>query len=409
MKNFLVFPAILLFLTVQQGVFAQNTPGAVGLPSITQLRAEVKNNLIRLTWVDSPEAKGPVYIFRAARPFSGGIPPNSRPVVVQYGMQYYVDDSEDMETLYYFIAASNTEGRRFDSIVSQRNSTTVNLTQIQSEEDTSAVEIAAEEEPVVPVLTGVSGIRATLDIDGEGVVITYSVSGEKNVILYRSAQAVRQPQDLINAVIIQSQASSPFVDYPIPGVLWYYAAIPEDDVFGGNIRIRQGNNVTADAIAIPAAAGREDWKSRPIPLPILAIHSMSEDNSRVLPQPHPLGAQASRAAERFLGSNAPLLKKEPFIFESDMRGPASGEESAMVQIVQNFFVRGEWNAARTRLQNYLSLPVSEDVQKRARFYLGQTLYFTDNYKEALFEFLSIQSYHPEVDKWIDAVLSAMVH
>jgi len=62
------------------------------------------------------------------------------------------------------------------------------------------------------------------------------------------------------------------------------------------------------------------------------------------------------------------------------------------------------------LQHYLSLPRSKGVEARARFYLGQTLYFIGNYRGALFEFLSIKSIHPvEANMWIDSILAAMVY
>ncbi|WP_461247278.1 hypothetical protein, partial [Treponema sp. R6D11] len=109
------FPVIFtLFLVVPVGIFAQSKDHT---PYVSQIKVEPRNNLIRITWVDSPDAKGPVYIYRSARPFNGVIPANIRPVVVRYGEQYYIDDSDDMKNVYYFIAASDTSGQRYDIIL----------------------------------------------------------------------------------------------------------------------------------------------------------------------------------------------------------------------------------------------------------------------------------------------------
>jgi TolA-binding protein len=94
----------------------------------------------------------------------------------------------------------------------------------------------------------------------------------------------------------------------------------------------------------------------------------------------------------------------------DLQAPETGEESALNQIIKEYFEKFEWENARDSLQNYLSLPRSGDIQARARFYLGQTHYFTGNYREALWEFLFFRSINPpEANRWIDAVLAAMVN
>jgi hypothetical protein len=101
--------------------------------------------------------------------------------------------------------------------------------------------------------------------------------------------------------------------------------------------------------------------------------------------------------------------KIPRVFVVDLESPESGEESALFQIVNEQFCLLDWEGARVSLRHYLSLPRSRDVEARARFYLGQTLYYTGKYREALLEFLFIRSIHPvEANNWIDAILAAMV-
>ena len=371
-------------------------------PHVSQIKAEPRNNLIRLTWVDSPDVKGPVYIFRSTRPFGESIPPNIRPVIVRYGDQYYMDDADDLENLYYFIAASDTSGRRYDVIIPQINSTGTDseapVTQIPP--------VRAAFEPI----QGISNLQANQD--GDKVIITFDVTdANKNAVLYRSMQPVRQPQDLLNAIIVKSEIVSPFVDFPVPGITWYYTAVYEDEISGGKMGIRPGINATTSAVII---SGDEVTQAlRPLPLPFMTLRNAMPDGY-FLPGAADIIPMSEETANMLknirIPSKAPLTPKTPRVFTVDLQSPSSGEESALFQIVKEFFEKRDWEGARTSLLHYLSLPRSKDVEARARFYLGQALYFTGNYREALFEFLSIRSVHTvEANIWIEAVLTAMVY
>jgi hypothetical protein len=406
-KRFVTF-----FLTLILSVSAVYAQSRDFSPFVTQIRVESRNNLIRLTWADSPDARGPVYIFRSARPFSGSIPANIRPVIVRYGAQYYIDDTDDMENLYYFIAASDASGRRYDMIIPQTNSTNINLTRAQTREDTQAAgQPPASIAPVLPSIQGISNLRARRD--GERVIVNYDSSEpRRNAVLYRSMQPVRRPQDLLNAVIVQTGIDSRVVDFPIPGISWYYAVIYEDEIASGNMEIRPGINATVSAVMLYAEETAER-SLRPIPLPVLTLRNTMPDGFFIdeIPERVPLGSESSNILRNTqMPPKAPLTLKNPRVFAVDLQAPSGGEESALFQIVMDQFARFEWENARVSLQHYLSLPRSRDVEARARFYLGQTLYFTGSYREALIEFLSIRPLHlEEANRWIEAVLTAMVY
>jgi len=398
-----------LFLTICAGLSSQSREAS---PYVTQIRAEPRNNLIRITWVDSPDARGPVYIFRSARPFIGSIPANIRPVTVRYGIQYYIDDIDDIENIYYFIAASDTSGRRYDVIIPQINSTNVNLSQTQTQvtdPDIPPPAVMAEIRPPVPV-QGISNLRASRD--GERVIITYNNSSPgKNAVLYRSMHPVSQPQDLLNASIVQSGIRSPFVDFPVPGFTWYYVVVYEEEISSGNIGIRSGINATTTSVIISGDQTVEQ-ALRPIPLPMLALRNAVGEGFFLpeVTEQIPLSVQAANLLRNSrMTDKVPLVLKTPRVFVVDLESPSSGEESALFQIVNEQFCLLDWEGARVSLQHYLSLPRTRDVEARARFYLGQTLYYTGNYREALLEFLFIRSIHPvEANNWIDAILEAMV-
>jgi len=401
------FPVIItLFLAIPAGLFAQDKDHK---PYVSQIKVESRNNLTRLSWVDSQDARGPVYIFRSARPFNGAIPPNIRPVVVRYGEQYYIDDSDDMKNVYYFIAASDTSGKRYDIILPRVNS--ASLIPSQSPEEIAA--IAEAEKAAAAEKSGIYNLKARQD--GERVIITFEKDDKnKNAILYRSMQPIARSQDLLNAVIVQSKINSPFVDFPVPapGLTWYYAVIYEDEIAGGNMGIKPGINATVSPVTVTSEQPPER-NLRPIPLPVLTLRNTVPESYFLteIPEQVPLSSASENIVrDTRMPSKAPLRLKRPRVFSVDLVAPTGGEESALFQIITESFLTFNWEEARISLQHYLSLPRSRDIEVRARFYLGQTLYYTGNYREALMEFMAIRSTHlAEANKWIEAVLSAMVY
>ncbi len=408
MKKKALFFAILIFL-ICAGLSAQAGNGFS--PVVSQIRAESRNNFIRLTWIDSPDARGNVYIFRSTRPFGSAIPANIRPVIVRYGEQYFIDDAEDIENIYYFIAASDSAGRRFDVIIPQTNTIGIN---VSKGEITSPPAAVVQEKEVIQ---GISNLRARQD--GESVIITFNITGpRKNTVLYRSTQPIKQPRDLLNASIVKSGVSSPFTDFPLSGISWYYALAFEDEVTAGSIEIKPGVNTTAAAVTI--ASGAAEKAIRPIPLPIMTLNmsstaALSGSSLSDYLNSDTLRAPLSEAVEKMLldsglPEKAAQEQRNPRVFMVDLQMPAAGADSALFQIISEYFVTKNWEGARAALLHYLSLPRSKDVESRVRFYLGQALYFTGNYRGALFEFLTISSEYPdEANSWIETVLSAMVH
>jgi len=404
MKNRYFVTFFSLFFIFGVNLLAQNRDFQ---PFVSDIKIETRNNLIRITWIDSPDARGPVHIYKSARPFGGTIPANIRPVAVRYGEQYYVDDSDDMENLYYFIAASDVSGRRYDLILPQINS----ISLIPEAETAPPVILSSPELMLSADFEGIYNLRAYHD--GERVIITFDTTeDEKNAILYRSTQPINRPQDLLNAVIVQSMTSSPFTDSPVPGLTWYYAVIYEDEISSGNVSVRPGVNATISAVTIFGDQSQER-SLRPIPLPMLTLNNTMPEGFFIteIPRQIPLSIEsANMLRDTKMPLKSPLVLKNPRVFSVDLAAPTGGEDSALFQIVMERFVKFEWESARISLEHYLSLPRSRDIETRARFYLGQTFYYTGSFREALMEFLKFRSFHPaEANSWIEAVLTAMVY
>lgn len=105
-------------------LFAFDTAGFS--PFVTRLEAEVIDDLVRLAWVDSPDARGPVYIYRSLEPF--GDPKTLdglSPVEVPYGSGTYTDETGAFGILHYFAAASDENGLLYNFPIISNNTISV--------------------------------------------------------------------------------------------------------------------------------------------------------------------------------------------------------------------------------------------------------------------------------------------
>ena len=429
-----LIPAITAIPLTAQDARDEVPPGAaVFAPFVSRLEGEVRNNLVRLTWTDSPDARGPVYIYRSPSPFATAaydgslVIHNIRPVEIPYGTQSYIDEIETTGTIYYFVAASDGTGQKYQIPASSGNIISVQVTENSSIVlfPRPAAEPAAEPR-VSPGPAGAASIETYAREDRVTITFGTGTKSPDNITLYRSTRPIRATADLLNAVIVQRKAVSPFTDFPVPGIPYYYAVIAEEDLIRGIVEIIPGQNASQRP-AVAGGAGSDSRNRNPpvrseaeepllniraMPLPQVSVHTaLPGMNTQTEPSaPMELSSQASKA----LGdiperprSEIPL--KSPRVFARDMENsPAGGEAYALSRIARGSFFVKKWDAAREELISFLSLPRLPDIKARAQFYLGQCYYFQARPREALFEFLAIQDRYPEeAIEWIQASLDLM--
>ena len=405
---------------------------AVFAPIVSRLQGELRNNLVRLSWVDSPDVRGPVYLYRSTLPFEALAPfPGGSSVEIPYGAESYVDEIEAGGTLYYFIAASDEMGRRYDIPIALNNTISIQITADSSVFPVSAPRSSAEARqnrrptPGTPAesYTGrtsapVSPFRISsleAEVQGEKVIITFNAEPTAiSAVLYRSVQPIKTTQDLLGSVIIQAKASSPFTDYPVPGIPYYYAVIGEEELIRGTMEIIPGRNATLGPaqISIGRGSASSERNIRAMPLPQISVQAAVPGMNAYTGTPPPveLSPQAAKALGNLpaLPASVPALKK-PRVFARDLAvSPAGGEEYALSVIVKNSFAAKNWEAARDELIRFLALPRSPEAEARAGFYLGQCYYFLRQPREGLFRFLAIQNWYPtEAREWIQASLDML--
>ena len=384
-------------------------------PFVSHLQGELRNNLVRLSWVDSPHIRGPVYIYRSSFPFDEGDPfrgAGIKIIEIPYGAQSFIDEIDiygiQGKTLYYFAAASEETGRSYDIPISFTNTVDIEIPAGDIVQEPAPRELPAAAE--TRTLYGISSVEAA--VQGDRVIITFNEGAVKNVSIYRSTRPIRETQDLLGSVIIQTKISSPFTDSPVPGIPYYYAVISEEDLVRGAVEIVPGLNVTRSPVEI-TTAGQGDFRNRDIramPLPLISAHAAIPGTNTFSGPPAP--AELSAEAAKALGNIPPrsrseTVKKKPRVFARDLDTSNAGiEEYALGSIIRGSFSQKNWNSARDELVRFLALPRSAEINARSRFYLGQCYYFLHQNREALFEFLAIQDRYPsESREWIEACLT----
>jgi hypothetical protein len=420
---------IIPLLSLGSAMFAQED--TVFAPFVSRLSAEAQGDTIKLTWVDSRDVTGPVYVIRSTQPIQNTGALSKLPSVeVPYGAQSYIDRVDASGTWYFSVMASDEKGRRYDVIIPYNNTISVKTS------------LAADEKPVTPLEAGkiaspatkstssetptgqaqktvpFSDISAT--VQGDAVNLSFhTLNSGKTVVVYRNAQPIQSTVDLLDAVIVQTGVtSSPFIDYPVPGISYYYAIFLEDDLKTGSAVIEKGKNATIVPVEIPAGKYRIGLPGpqndiRSMPLPLLSIYTAypHADPGSGIPVPQPLSEGATKAVAQWATAPTERVKpdKKPRAFSQDLSTPAGGEEYALKTVVQGPFAHKDWEAVKDQLSKYLSLPRSSASEGRARFYLGQAFYFSGDPRSALFEFLLVQSSYPqEATEWIQAVLPRLL-
>jgi len=409
-----IFISFCLLFSALGGVSGQEGAAQIFAPFVTQFHGEIRGSLLRLSWKDSPDVRGPVYIYRSRTPISlSDLPRLNKPVEIPYGVQSYIDEPIGSGLFYYYASASDAIGRRYDILIPFSNSIRVDFIE-QIISGTARGEGSSLGKTRPPTVD----IKAVAE--GDGVTLTFNAPRNLNdLMLYRSVHPLRQFQDLLLGVIVETGIRSPYIDYPVPGIPYYYTIIRESDFIQGSVAIVPGENTTLEAVEIPGENGRVGLSDvhtlRSMPLPLISLQAAVPGLGDLDDQPSGrLSPQAAVAVASFLSGYTPPVPvspetlKNPRAFSQDLQTPTGGEEYTVRSIVQGSFARKDWPAARDELRRFLSLPRTTATEFRARFYLGQALFFCGDYRNSLFEFLRIQDLYPDESReWIQVALSLL--
>ncbi|PKL23031.1 MAG: hypothetical protein CVV47_17065 [Spirochaetae bacterium HGW-Spirochaetae-3] len=419
--------AAIAWLIVVSPLFAQDGEGSVFAPYPSRIRIGVRGSDIVLTWEDSPDIVAGYAVFRTSV-FPDAANFNTA-LLLGYsdtGSQEFVYTPGDEKPYYYFVLGRVAEGAAAAEATEYR--LFIPLRNVPIEPVAVAVRTAAPEELAAsapqeaeakPRLSGILS-RA----DGDAVVVSVDAQGDVGrLIVYRGTSPILSSARLLDAALaaIVEPYSGPYRDYPVPGVDYYYAVVPERDLASGKISLEPGVNATVVPASIAAGAFRvglpsSGASSRSMPLPYLVLTRGFEDAKPVgiedpTPRTRTLSAETEKAIAKLASSVGSTTKADrPLIsiFPEDLQSGGGGEEYALRSIVSGYLSKGSYAEASRQFTLYLSLPRSAKNAGRARFYRGQAQAMTGAYREAFFDFLQIQdAYYLESSAWIDYILEEL--
>ncbi len=429
------FPALALILaSASLGLSAQAVPSPKGkeaLPSAAieesifapfplRIRVGTRGDGILVTWAEASDPAGGYSVFRSATPIDRvSFQDAQRLADLPPGSLEYLDVPGDGRGYFYAVLGRTSQGGVYEVFIPLKN---VSIAPVAFEPLPAAVpepapkpvEPAREPPPTVSVRSERDGIR----------ILWQPVREGKRVVLYRSPSPIRSLSDLLTASWVASAAESGdgLMDFPVPGIGYYYALVDDEGLRSGSPELVIGRNVTGESTSVPAGRYRVGlpeipYASRSLPLPFLALTRGVESGSDSMPgglpvpPPSPLKPETRKAVSRLLRNARELPTSPPglAILPEDLEASAAGgEEYTLRTIVRDRLAKQDWKGASDELARYLSLNRSPDAAARARFYRGQALAFAGQYREAFFEFLLAQDRHyRESNVWIDWLLDRM--
>ncbi len=379
-------------------------------PFISRLRVAVRDPQVRLTWRDAEDLDGGAYrVYRHTREITADTFGNATLVAeVAAGTETYLDTPLEEGQYFYAVIATDGADTIYPIFVPFRNKTirAVTVAQLETEEDLAAA---------------VYNIDAI--VQDNAVVVRFEPSrGGRDLVVYRSTTPLRAESDIHTATLIDEFESTTrrFADYPVPGVDYYYAVVDKALVERGSLELKPGDNTLADSVRIGLASIQPvniqfpQATKRRAPLPILQIARDIRTGERLALNPVPRRSDAplkgeTETAVRYLLSRAPeptRFSPEPVILPEERARRAEGAERTLNQIVATDFSDGHYARAADLLRNLLTLPLSEPLERRVRFYLGQSLYFDGRMEPAFVEFLlaSKGDLYTRAKPWMDGIL-----
>jgi hypothetical protein len=381
-------------------------------PFVSRLRVAVRDPQVRITWRDSEDlSDGSYLVYRHTSEINqDSLDEATLVATVEPGVETYLDTPLEEGNYYYAVIAAEADGRIYPIFVPFRNKTLrpVAVTRLESEEDLAA---------------------SVYDIDAQAqdmtivVVFTPSRSG-RTLAVYRSTDPFPELESIADATLLEEIDSSSrrFVDYPAPGVSYYYGVFDKVLIERGSLEVVEGANALATAVQVnlPNEQGITiqipPATKRPAPLPILQLTSGLQSGERLATPDIPRSATAGllppgaeRAVNELLADTPErsVFAPEPVILPEERAGAGEGVQQTLARIVNGEFAGGDYARAVDLMRNLLMLPISTDLEERVRFYLGQALYFDGRREPAFMEFVIAADgdLYGQVKPWMDGILT----
>lgn len=388
-----------LFPIYSQGsnfsTISNNVPPA---PVVSDLSARVQDSEVVLTWSPSSVDTSYYVILRSTQPITASnFTQSERIALVPSSQTEFTDKLKTNQTYYYAVLIQASNNSEYTFFIPLYNSLLVGVSSQISQEQI---------EPA---------IFKSFDyfIRNDSVILAWQLEkSAKKLFLYRSTSPFTDFNSLTQAVLIATftnEAGAPYLDYPVPGVPYYYALVDEYVIRLGTTKFTPNINTNREPIEISRDFSRFQRtllpSLRPIPLPWLNI------NQTITTNPQKFSKSTESIISSLIHKNETLTEiiYSPTVLKEESQLVSSGEEYTFRSILQNTFFKNNWEEAEKELLNYLTLRRSTNITARTKFYLGQAYFFQKKYEKALLEFLICQdSYYNESQEWIQYSLKKII-
>ncbi|HUX14203.1 MAG TPA: hypothetical protein VMW87_14340 [Spirochaetia bacterium] len=400
-------------LLVGQQASTATDSDTVFAPYVSRLRVAFQDPKVQLTWQDPAAVAGTLQIYRSVQPITAATFDSAVLVgTADPGSESFMDVPPTPGDYYYAVLARKSGEGLYQVFIPFRNVTLepVKVTRTATEQQLAA---------------SVSGIQVR-QLD-RSVLLTFDASKPKRTLgVYRSTSPILSSDVLAQSTRIQAVSSekSSIVDYPVPGINYYYAVVDTGLLTSGDVKLIAGEDATAQPVSLPLGSNTIGIPTQPLPtrrgapLPYLMLSRDVQSGATLAPSlatptaTHPLTAAAQKAVSELVDSItipavAPL---KPVVLPEERGAGVKGDEYTLKSIVETPFADRMWDRTAALLTNFLTLPLAKDVAARAQFYLGQAYYFGGSYKQAFLAFLLARDqYYTDVEPWMDSVLLGNTH
>jgi hypothetical protein len=293
--------------------------GVAGVePFVSRFKAAVRGPQIKLTWRDSFDPLVDYIIYRHTREIT---PENFKDATqvarVERGQEMYVDAPPRQGEFFYAVLAVTPDGTLHNVLIPFRNKTTKGI----------MVDTTLPEDELTAEVS-----RITARPEQDRIIINFEVSrADRDLMLFSSTSPLLSSAQLIatREAIRVKGAENQFIDYPVPGIPYYYALVDEHLLTRGKITLEAGRNATRQPAEIPLPAetppsvtigealpGSPDSRLTPLPYYILeskisANESLHQPVSAHIPARRRLSPAAEKAIADIIARIAPAHEPPP--------------------------------------------------------------------------------------------------
>jgi hypothetical protein len=374
-------------------------------PFVSRLKAIEQSTSIVLSWQAPSGIKGYNIIYRYTEEITEKNIDKAELITrIDANVESYTDYPPNGSDYFYAILIEDSRKTIHKLFIPFRNktSTGVHITLVPNREESTA---------------DITEIQA--NAAGDSVTITFKSSNpDRELLLFRNTSPITSEDDLVSSITPYAlpAKSVSFIDYPIPGIDYYYAVLDAEQFKIGKFSLVKNENTMSSSVSLPISDDRvgltEPQYSDLLPLPYLSLSMSVETGKRILSSPYALmpglkklSPQTRTKIDNFIKKLKSTKKTEmtPEILPADTSANQSGEAYKLQEIVKNDFIPKRFDNVKIKLSDFLAIEHGEEVSSRANFYYAQASYFTGDYKKAFLHFLlADDKYYPEIQPWLDA-------